>query len=483
MGGWLGALVFGGLTTTPDPETIAGGDEAAVCGWPTSVRVGGCSGTLIDPQVVLSAAHCGAGHTQVIVGDNETDGSAHAVDQCWQNPDWRGAAGDDFTVCRLVDPIPDVPIVPIMMGCELQMLGPDVAITSVAWGNAPDGPAGVKRVLEQSIIGVDFEDNEVGATADSDGVLCGGDSGSGSFVRGLDGSWRMFAVNVAVSGNPCVEGSSVMGLVSGVVPWIEMQTGMDVTPCYDADGNWDPDDRCGGVPLDPSMGGGAWPGCDFGALSGPLSTCGVPYEGEDLAAPTVTIVEPTDGEVFPLDGETVSLQIAFDVDDGAGFGVAETKLRIDGASIEGTEDDWVPFEVPGIELPEGTFVFEIVATDWAGNEAVSPSVTVHVGEPPSPGDGTDEDTGTLDESGDDAGSTGDDGGEASTTDAPDLETSGDGTGDAAQSDGASSSGCSVQRRAPSSWLLWLVPLASVRRRRVVHSYSGDRPFAEAPASG
>jgi len=471
MWGWLGALAFGGLTTTPpEPEAIAGGEEAVTCAWPTSVRVGSCSGTLVDPQVVVSAAHCGAGHGQVIVGESEADGTAYAVDECWQNPDWSGAAGDDFTVCRLAEPVPDVPIVPIMMGCELQLLGPGVEITSVAWGNAPDGPAGIKRVMTQSILGVDFEDNEAGAQGAGEGVLCGGDSGSGSFVRGLDGSWRMFAVNVAVAGNPCVDGTSVMGLVSKVVPWIETQTGIDVTPCYDAEGNWDPDERCGGVPLDPGTGGGTWPMCEFGALSGPLSTCGIPHDGEDLAAPTVTIVDPVDGDVLPLAGETASLQIAFDVDDGDGFGVAQTMLRIDGADIAGTEDDWPPFEVPGIELPGGTFVLDVVATDWAGNEAVSAAVTVHVGEPPAPGGSTDDDSGSLDESGGgDAGgsSDGDESDAGTTTGGPAPETGGEDTGGGAQSDGGESSGCSVQPGSPSGWLLLWVPLAVRRRRTVV----------------
>lgn len=53
---WLASL-----QSAPEPPQVAGGEEVAICGWPTVVRVGGCSGTLIHPEVVLYGAHLGSG--------------------------------------------------------------------------------------------------------------------------------------------------------------------------------------------------------------------------------------------------------------------------------------------------------------------------------------------------------------------------------------------------------------------------------------
>jgi hypothetical protein len=44
-----------------DPEAIYGGETVAVCGWPTTVSMqGSCTGTLVHPQVVIYAQHCGS---------------------------------------------------------------------------------------------------------------------------------------------------------------------------------------------------------------------------------------------------------------------------------------------------------------------------------------------------------------------------------------------------------------------------------------
>ena len=46
------------------PEAIYGGTTVPVCGWPSTVELGGaCSGTLVHPQVVIYASHCGASYS------------------------------------------------------------------------------------------------------------------------------------------------------------------------------------------------------------------------------------------------------------------------------------------------------------------------------------------------------------------------------------------------------------------------------------
>lgn len=457
-----------GLAGPVGPKPVAGGAEVAECGWPTSVRMqGNCSGTLVHPQVVVYAAHCGAGSSQILVGETEAAAVAYATDGCWTNPAYGGSASSDFAVCRLAEPVPDVPIVPILMGCEQQILDVGVEVTSVGWGFAPDGPNGIKRAVTYPVAGVDLEGGMVAVGGGETGTLCAGDSGGGTYVLAHDGSWRVFGISSGVSGGVCDMGTAILYFMPLAVPWIEETTGFDVTPCTDAMGNWDPGPDCTAAPLDPAPGGGMWPACDFGPLSGPISSCGPPVEGQDLVAPTVTIVTPEDGTQLPLEMDGLAtVEIEIDVDDGDGFGVAQAWLRIDGTDLMGSEDDFPPYDMPSLQFPEGVFVLEAVATDWAGNEGVSAPVMVIAGDPPL-GDST---------TGDPGGSSGDAGSEGGPADEGTTGTPGGSTGPAGSSsggdtsaaaDGGDGSGCGCRARGRSDHAvpLGLLVLLALRRRR------------------
>jgi hypothetical protein len=38
-------------------EPIVGGQAASACMWPTCVQAGGCTNTLVNPRLVISAGH------------------------------------------------------------------------------------------------------------------------------------------------------------------------------------------------------------------------------------------------------------------------------------------------------------------------------------------------------------------------------------------------------------------------------------------
>ena len=72
--------------------------------------------------------------------------------------------------------------------------------------------------------------------------ICPGDSGGPAFVRYPDGSWHVFGIASTLTGN--CGGIGTHSLAWHAVPWIEAESGIDVTPCHDLDGTWNPTFRC-----------------------------------------------------------------------------------------------------------------------------------------------------------------------------------------------------------------------------------------------
>ncbi len=369
-----------GLSGSGGAVEIAGGDEVAMCAWPSAVRMhGNCTGTLIHPQVVLYAGHCNTVSTAVLLGETKGGGIPQPVDECWVSPDYDGSSATDFAVCRLVDPVPDVPIIPILMGCEEQVLAVGSQVTTVGYGFSPEGPMGIKRAVTYEVVDLDWEVGSVAVGGGTMGTVCSGDSGGGSFVQLPDGSWRLFGVTSSILGEACGTGIGLLGLASRAVPWVESITGFDVTPCHDDQGVWDPGPDCTGIPIEPEVGGGVWPACSWGLVTGPVATCGVPFGGEDAEAPQVSVFSPVQGPAYAVEfGGTVEVPVVFEVDDGTGFGVSRVWLRLDGKVVPETHDEFPPWELPDLEFAEGLHAVEVVAQDWAGNVGVSEEVVVIV---------------------------------------------------------------------------------------------------------
>lgn len=173
----------------------------------------------------------------------------------------------------------------------------------------------------------------------------------------------------------------------------------------------------------------------------------------DPEPPTVSITSPTDGDVLSA---PASFKVVADATDNTG--VAEVRILLDGMD-QNNPLTAEPFSWDLAGVPEGTYTFEVVATDGAGNDATSAPVTVTV------------EVGADTNSGSDSGSDSDD---------PDEGDSGSGTGEDPFPPGDGDAegervddgcGCATERtnRSPVWLLAWLVGLPMLRRQRRGHS--------------
>lgn len=228
----------------PGNSEIYGGTDVASCGWPTTVSLGGsCTGTLVHERVVIYAAHCGSSYSSVRFGESINGGPGRSVptQQCKIYPGGEPGEGNDFAYCTLAQPVTDVPLVPVLMGCEAEdYLVPGQAVTVVGFGNANTGPYGIKRQVTTTINSITADDEAYigGGGKDS----CQGDSGGPAFARLPDG--QEVLVGVLSRGGACGEGG-YYGSAPTALCWVGEALGIA----------WDPADAdcggCGCIDLDP----------------------------------------------------------------------------------------------------------------------------------------------------------------------------------------------------------------------------------------
>jgi hypothetical protein len=291
-----------------EPLPIVGGDDVGVCEWPSTVAfvlfgAQYCSATLVHPELVIAAAHCihpasGWGEPEAIAFGEDFSTPARTVAQveCQMHPMYDPNAelnspedAWDLAWCRLEEPVTDVAVTPILAGCETDQAGPGTTAHIVGFGalTIDDGGNiagnGIKRHTVQSIEAID-DAGQYYLVGDGTSSACSGDSGGSAYVQLADGSWR--ALGALARNHPdapvdppyCQYGVVLTGATIEL-PWLESSSGLDLTPCFDDDGAWDPTAECDAFPLDPIAAASWDDGCAAQPVSDLGAACGPAFDG------------------------------------------------------------------------------------------------------------------------------------------------------------------------------------------------------------
>ncbi|HET6582741.1 MAG TPA: trypsin-like serine protease, partial [Nannocystaceae bacterium] len=208
----------------PD-QRIYGGAPAGTCEWPSAVFLGGCTGTLVHPEVVIYAAHCGTSVQWAWFGEDSNQQQGRYVDTefCATIPGGSPGYGNDFAVCKLAEPVTDVPIVPPLMGCETDVLQPGVEVWLVGFGETESGAYGTKYEVAVQLQTIENDEALLGGGGTAP---CYGDSGGPAYVRlpatiDPEESWRVFGITSW--GGECGTGGYYSMMHNGM-DWFESET-------------------------------------------------------------------------------------------------------------------------------------------------------------------------------------------------------------------------------------------------------------------
>jgi len=235
------------------PVAIVGGERSEPSAWPAVVALFddegafSCTGTLIAPDLVLSAGHCGTGIEAIHVGSSDLAadlGDIYGITETWVHPDYYTTY--DVALYRLDAEVPGVEPLPILRDCLVQdYLDDGVDGLIVGYGAIDRYASDKPTALYEAVVPIhdaDCVEPGRGCHADlapggellagGDGVdSCLGDSGGPLFLDTAEGMLITGIVSRAAvpSRYPCGEGG-IYVRADAVLPWIEESIGEPLPP-------------------------------------------------------------------------------------------------------------------------------------------------------------------------------------------------------------------------------------------------------------